>query len=42
VAEEIKPEALLSDLAAGVKLSFESKRTALAREDQTDIWAERR
>ena len=31
---------LRSDLAAGVKLSIESKRTALAREDQTDIWAE--
>ncbi|MBT8369270.1 MAG: hypothetical protein KJP23_31650, partial [Deltaproteobacteria bacterium] len=31
---------LRSDLAAGVKLSIESKRTALACEDQTDIWAE--
>jgi hypothetical protein len=27
-------------LAAGVKLSIESKQTALKREDQTDIWAE--
>jgi Tetratricopeptide Repeats-Sensor len=31
---------LRSDLAAGVKLAIESKRAALAREDQTDIWAE--
>jgi len=31
---------LRSDLAAGVRLAIESKRTALAREDQTDIWAE--
>ena len=31
---------LCSDLAAAVKLSIESKRTALAREDQKDIWAE--
>jgi tetratricopeptide (TPR) repeat protein len=35
-----KLKELRSDLAAGVKLSIESKRTALAREDQTDIWAE--
>ena len=28
-----------SDLAAGVRLSIESRRKALAREDQTDIWA---
>ena len=33
-------EGLRSDLAAGVKLSIESKRKALDREDQTDIWAE--
>ncbi|UCD80488.1 MAG: hypothetical protein JSW26_03390 [Desulfobacterales bacterium] len=31
---------LRSDLAAGVKLAIESKRAALARQDQTDIWAE--
>ena len=31
---------LRSDLAAGIKLALESKRTALAREDKTDIWAE--
>jgi hypothetical protein len=31
---------LRSDLAAGVRLSIASKRTALARENQTDIWAE--
>ena len=35
-----KLETLRSDLAAGVKLAIESKRAALAREDQTDIWAE--
>jgi Tetratricopeptide Repeats-Sensor len=35
-----KLEELRSDLAAGVKLSIESKQTALAREDQNDIWAE--
>ena len=35
-----KLKELRSDLAAGVKLSIESKRAALAREDQTDIWAE--
>ncbi len=35
-----KLKELRSDLAAGVKLSIESKRKALAREDQTDIWAE--
>jgi hypothetical protein len=35
-----KLKELRTDLAAGVKLSIESKRTALAREDQTDIWAE--
>jgi len=33
-------EELRSDLAAGVKLAIESKRAALARRDQTDIWAE--
>lgn len=35
-----KLEALRSDLVAGVKLAIESRRTTLAREDQTDIWAE--
>jgi hypothetical protein len=35
-----KLKELRADLAAGVKLSIESKRTALARKDQTDIWAE--
>jgi hypothetical protein len=35
-----KLEELRSDLAAGVKLSIESKQIALAREDQNDIWAE--
>jgi len=40
VAEEIKLEALRSHLAAGFKLAIESIRAALAREDQTDIWAE--
>jgi tetratricopeptide (TPR) repeat protein len=35
-----KLEALRSDLAAGVKLAIESKRAALARDDQADIWAE--
>jgi hypothetical protein len=35
-----KLKELRSDLAAGVKLSIESKRTALKREDKTDIWAE--
>ncbi len=35
-----KLKQLRSDLAAGVKLSIESKQIALAREDQTDIWAE--
>jgi hypothetical protein len=35
-----KLEELRSDLAAGVKLAIESKRAALARDDQTDIWAE--
>jgi hypothetical protein len=40
LAEEIKLEALRSHLAAGVKLTIESKRAALARVDQTDIWAE--
>ena len=35
-----KLKELCSDLAAGVKLSIESKQTALKREDQTDIWAE--
>jgi hypothetical protein len=35
-----KSKELCSDLSAGVKLSIESKRTALNREDQTDIWAE--
>jgi len=29
-----------SDLASGVKLAIESKRNALEREEQTDIWAE--
>lgn len=35
-----KLEELRSDLVAGVKLAIESKQTALAREEQTDIWAE--
>jgi len=35
-----KLKELRSDLAAGVKLSIESKRKSLVREDQTDIWAE--
>ena len=35
-----KLKELRSDLVAGVKLSIESKRKALARGDQTDIWAE--
>jgi Tetratricopeptide Repeats-Sensor len=35
-----KLKELRSDLAAGVKLSIESKRTALKRADQSDIWAE--
>jgi hypothetical protein len=35
-----KSKELCSDLSAGVKLSIESKRTALNREDQPDIWAE--
>jgi len=29
-----------AELAAGVKLAIESKQIALAREDQTDLWAE--
>ena len=33
-------EELRTDLAAGVKLAIESRRVALARDDQTDIWAE--
>jgi hypothetical protein len=35
-----KLEEFRSDLGSAVKLSIESKRTALAREDQTDIWTE--
>jgi hypothetical protein len=35
-----KLKELRADLVAGVKLSIESKRKALARGDQTDIWAE--
>jgi hypothetical protein len=35
-----KLEELRSELAAGVKLAIESKRAALTRRDQTDIWAE--
>ena len=35
-----KLKGLRSDLAAAVKLSIESKRTILAREDETDLWAE--
>jgi tetratricopeptide (TPR) repeat protein len=35
-----KLEGLRSDLAAAVKLAIESKRAALARDEQTDIWAE--
>lgn len=35
-----KLKGLRSDLAAAVKLSIESKRTILAREDKTDIWGE--
>ena len=35
-----KLKALRLDLAAGVKLSIESKQKALDREDQTDIWAQ--
>jgi tetratricopeptide (TPR) repeat protein len=33
--QELRP-----DLTAGVRLAIESRRTALAREDQIDIWAE--
>ncbi|MGD2188057.1 MAG: hypothetical protein PVI71_18145 [Desulfobacterales bacterium] len=35
-----KLKELRSDLAAGVKLAIESTHTALARQNQTDIWAE--
>jgi hypothetical protein len=35
-----KLEEFRSDLAAGVKLSIESRQNALASDDQTDIWAE--
>jgi hypothetical protein len=35
-----KLKELSSDLASGVKLAIESKRNALDREEQTDIWAE--
>ncbi len=35
-----KLKVLRSDLAAGVKLSIESRRASLDRHDKTDIWAE--
>ena len=35
-----KLKELCADLAAGVKLAIVSKQTALARQDQNDIWAE--
>jgi len=35
-----KLKELSSDLMTGVKLSIESKRASLARQDKTDIWAE--
>ncbi|WP_447968980.1 tetratricopeptide repeat-containing protein [Nitrospira sp. M1] len=35
-----KLQALRHDLGAGVQLAIESKQTALARETETDLWAE--